>query len=276
MNFVTKVFELFRNFCFFLLDIVKSRKLLWELARSDFKKRYVGNYLGILWAFIQPLITILILWFVFQVGFKSVPVDNFPFILWLISGMIPWFFISESINSATGSIINQSFLVKKMVFRVSLLPIVQVISALIIHLFFVFLLLFIYIIYGKFPTIYWLQLPYYLLATIILVLSIGWFTSSVVIFFRDLVQIINVILQFGFWLTPIFWSTRMIPEKYNFLLKLNPFYYIIQGYRDSLIYNVWFWQRWKWTVFFWGIVGLIFIFGAMVFRRLRPHFGDVL
>jgi len=276
MNFVTKIFELFRNFCFFLLDIVKSRKLLWELARSDFKKRYVGNYLGILWAFIQPLITILILWFVFQVGFKSVPVDNFPFILWLISGMIPWFFISESINSATGSIINQSFLVKKMVFRVSLLPIVQVISALIIHLFFVFLLLFIYIIYGKFPTIYWLQLPYYLLATIILVLSIGWFTSSVVIFFRDLVQIINVILQFGFWLTPIFWSTRMIPEKYNFLLKLNPFYYIIQGYRDSLIYNVWFWQRWKWAVFFWGIVGLIFIFGAMVFRRLRPHFGDVL
>jgi len=276
MNFVTKIFELFRNFCFFLLDIVKSRKLLWELARNDFKKRYVGNYLGILWAFIQPVITILILWFVFQVGFKSVPVDNFPFILWLISGMIPWFFISESINSATGSIINQSFLVKKMVFRVSLLPIVQVISALIIHLFFVFLLLFIYIIYGKFPTIYWLQLPYYLLATIILVLSIGWFTSSVVIFFRDLVQIINVILQFGFWLTPIFWSTRMIPEKYNFLLKLNPFYYIIQGYRDSLIYNVWFWQRWKWAVFFWGMVGLIFIFGAMVFRRLRPHFGDVL
>jgi lipopolysaccharide transport system permease protein/teichoic acid transport system permease protein len=276
MNFVTKVFELFRNFCFFLLDIVKSRKLLWELARSDFKKRYVGNYLGILWAFIQPLITILILWFVFQVGFKSVPVDNFPFILWLISGMIPWFFISESINSATGSIINQSFLVKKMVFRVSLLPIVQVISALIIHLFFVFLLLFIYIIYGKFPTIYWLQLPYYLLATIILVLSIGWFTSSVVIFFRDLVQIINVILQFGFWLTPIFWSTRMIPERFHFLLKLNPFYYIIQGYRDSLIYNVWFWQRWKWAVFFWSLVGLIFIFGAMVFRRLRPHFGDVL
>lgn len=276
MNFVTKIFELFRNFCFFLLDIVKSRKLLWELARSDFKKRYVGNYLGILWAFIQPVITILILWFVFQVGFKSVPVDNFPFILWLISGMIPWFFISESINSTTGSIINQSFLVKKMVFRVSLLPIVQVISALIIHLFFVFLLLFIYIIYGKFPTIYWLQLPYYLLATIILVLSIGWFTSSVVIFFRDLAQIINVILQFGFWLTPIFWSTRMIPEKFHFLLKLNPFYYIIQGYRDSLIYNVWFWQRWKWAVFFWGMVGLIFIFGAMVFRRLRPHFGDVL
>jgi lipopolysaccharide transport system permease protein/teichoic acid transport system permease protein len=203
-------------------------------------------------------------------------VDNFPFILWLISGMIPWFFISESINSATGSIINQSFLVKKMVFRVSLLPIVQVISALIIHLFFVFLLLLIYIIYGKFPTIYWLQLPYYLLATIILVLSIGWFTSSVVIFFRDLAQIINVILQFGFWLTPIFWSTRMIPEKFHFLLKLNPFYYVIQGYRDSLIYNVWFWQRWKWAVFFWGIVGLIFIFGAMVFRRLRPHFGDVL
>jgi len=276
MNFVTKIFELFRNFCFFLLDIVKSRKLLWELARSDFKKRYVGNYLGILWAFIQPVITVLILWFVFQVGFKSVPVDNFPFILWLISGMIPWFFISESINSATGSIINQSFLVKKMVFRVSLLPIVQVISALIIHLFFVFLLLFIYIIYGKFPTIYWLQLPYYLLATIILVLSIGWFTSSVVIFFRDLAQIINVILQFGFWLTPIFWSTRMIPEKFHFLLKLNPFYYIIQGYRDSLIYNVWFWQRWKWAVFFWSLVGLIFIFGAKVFRRLRPHFGDVL
>ncbi len=271
-----KIFLLAKNFCFFLLDILKNRKLLWELAKSDFKKRYVGNYLGVLWAFIQPTVTILILWFVFQVGFKAIPVDNFPFVLWLISGMIPWFFISESINSATGSIINQSFLVKKMVFRVSLLPIVQVISALFIHLFFIVFMFLMYIIYGQMPTLYWLQLPYYLFGAVVMVLSIGWFTSSIVIFFKDLGQFINVILQFGFWLTPIFWSTKMIPERFHFLLKLNPAYYIIQGYRDSLIYKVWFWQRWKWALFFWCIVSIIFVLSAVVFRRLRPHFGDVL
>lgn len=260
----------------FLKDIIKSRKLLIGLAKNDFKSRYMGNYLGVLWAFVQPVTTIIIFWFVFEVGFKSMPVDNFPFILWLMAGMVPWFFFAESLQSATQSISSNSFLVKKVVFRVSLLPIIQIISAFVVHLFFVFFLLFMFLYYNYAPTLYWLQILYYILYTVILVLGISWLTSSIVIFFKDLGQIIAMAIQFGFWLTPIFWSINMLPIEYQEMIKYNPAYYITEGYRDSLIHNVWFWEKPMWTFYYWGIALLFFFVGAIVFKKLRPHFADVL
>ncbi|MBO4780727.1 MAG: ABC transporter permease, partial [Selenomonadaceae bacterium] len=138
-------------------DIIENRKFLWQMTKRDFKQRYLGSYLGILWAFIQPTITVMIFWFVFQVGFKSTPVNNFPFILWLVCGMFPWFFLSESISSATNSVIESSFLVKKIVFRVELLPIVKIISALVVHLFFLTVLMIMFAVYGYSASIYNLQ-----------------------------------------------------------------------------------------------------------------------
>ena len=265
-----------KTFYRFLRDIYKSKRLLIDLAKNDFKSRYMGNYLGILWGFIQPAVLILILWFVFQVGFKAMPVDDFPFILWLMAGMVPWFFFAESLQTSTNSVLTNSFLVKKVVFRVSLLPIIQIISAFAIHLFFIAVLLGMFLYYGYNPTVYWLQIPYYVLCTIILVLGISWITSSVVVFFRDMGNIIAMIVQFGFWLTPIFWSFKIVPEQYHDIIKLNPAYYIVEGYRDSLIYNTWFWEKPELTIQYWIITALFFFGGAVVFRKLRPHFADVL
>ena len=265
-----------KTFYRFLRDIFKSKRLLVDLAKNDFKSRYMGNYLGILWAFVQPTAMIAIFWFVFQVGFKSMPVDNFPFILWLIAGMVPWFFYIEAFQSATNSILQNSFLVKKVVFRVSLLPIIQIISAFTIHLFFVLFLFGMFLYYGFSPTIYWLQIIYYMFCTIILVLGLSWLTSSVIVFFRDLGQIISMIIQFGFWLTPIIWSMKILPLEYHDIIKYNPVYYIVEGYRDSLIYNTWFWERADLSIQYWIITLVFFFIGAVVFRKLRPHFADVL
>ena len=264
------------NFYRFMRDVVRNRRLLIDLIKNDFKSRYLNNYLWVLWAFIQPTITILIFWFVFQVGFKSAPVQDTPFVLWLIAGMIPWFFFAEALGSATNAILDNSFLVKKIVFRVSLLPIVKIASALIIHTFFIVFMLGMFLYYGYTPTLYWLQIGYYLFATIILLLGISWITSSVVIFFRDLGQLVSMMIQFGFWLTPIFWMLTMVPEKYQWLFKLNPAYYITQGYRDALINHVWLWDKPMETLQFWTITAIFFALGAIVFRKLRPHFADVL
>lgn len=260
----------------FLKDIYQNRRLLKDLVKNDFKSRYLNNYLGILWAFIQPTITVLIFWFVFQVGFKSAPVQDVPFFLWLIAGMIPWFFISEALLSATNAILDNSFLVKKIVFRVSLLPIVKITSALIVHLFFIGFMMLMYLLYGYIPSFYWLQIFYYLFCTVILLLGLSWITSSVVIFFRDLGQLVNMCIQFGFWLTPIFWSLTMVPEKYRWFFELNPAYYITQGYRDALINHIWFWEKPMEALAFWSMALASFTLGAVVFRKLRPHFADVL
>ena len=260
----------------FLKAIFQNKALLWSLTKNDFKQRYLGNFLGVAWAFIQPTATILIFWFVFQVGFKSQPVDNFPFILWLLAGMFPWFFFAEGLSSGTNSIIANSFLVKKVLFRISLLPIISLLSALAIHIFFIFFMFAMFIYYGYAPQWQWLQIIYYLFATTILLLGLSWITSSVVVFFKDMGQFVAIIIQFGFWLTPIFWAMNIVPEKYHWIIELNPMVYIIEGYRNSMIYNKWFWEDMNMTIYFWTLTLVIFVLGGLTFKKLRPHFADVL
>ncbi len=260
----------------FFKHLIANRKILLSLTKNDFKQRYLGSYLGLLWAFIQPTITILIFWFVFQVGFKSQPVENFPFILWLMAGMIPWFFFADALQNATNSVLSNSFLVKKVVFRVSILPVMKILSSLIVHIFFICFTYVMFILYGYTPELYWLQLFYYLFAMIALILGVSWITSALIVFLRDVGELISMVLQFGFWMTPIFWNLNMVPEKYQVFLKLNPLFYIIEGYRDSMIHHIWFWEHPSLTIYFWGVTGTLLVIGALTFRKLRPHFSDVL
>lgn len=259
----------------FIKAIFQNRRLLFDLTKNDLKQRYFGNLLGVAWAFIQPTATILIFWFVFQVGFKSQPVDNFPFILWLVAGMFPWFLLAEGLSNGTNSVLSNIFLVKKVVFRVSLLPIISLFSALVIHFFFILLMFLMFIIYGYSPSLYWIQLIYYIFATFILLLGLSWITSSIVVFFKDVGQFVAMIIQFGFWLTPIFWSIKIVPEKYHWIIELNPIVYIIEGYRNSIIYHKWFWEDWSMTIYFWIITCILFFIGTFTFKKLRPHFADV-
>ena len=260
----------------FLENIWHSRRLLWKLTKNDFRQKYLGNLLGFFWAFIQPTATIAVFWFVFQVGFKSKPVDDFPFILWLVSGMFPWFYFADGLSNGTTSVLSNSFLVKKIVFRVSLLPLIKLLSALVVHIFFIFFMFFMFLYYGYTPEIYWLQIIYYLFAVSVLLLGLSWITASVVVFFRDMGQLVAVAIQFGFWLTPIFWSMKMVPERYHWIIELNPLVYIIEGYRDSMIYHRWFWEDMDTTIYYWVVTTIIFIVGGLTFARLRPHFSDVL
>ena len=184
--------------------------------------------------------------------------------------------MQEAISSGSNSIVDKPYLVKKIVFKVSTLPVIKLITALFIHSFFLLILLIMLVAYGFYPKLIWIQTFYYLFATLVLVLGISWATSSIIVFVKDMSQIISILLQFGFWLTPIFWSDKIMPEKYLLYLKINPAYYIIQGYRDSVLYETWFWEKPYHTIYFWSISFLIFMFGAFLFKRLRPHFADVL
>ncbi len=265
-----------KHFIGFIRDLYQSRSMILQLAKNDFRSRYIGSYLGITWAFIQPLVTILVMWFVFQVGFKATPVDDIPFILWLSCGLIPWFFFVDSVNSSANSLFEYSYLVKKVVFRVSVLPIIKIVSAFFVHLFFIAFLVIMFQFYGYRPTVYYFQLIYYSLCMLLLVTGLSWITSSLVVFLKDTTQVIAVILQMGFWLTPILWPISMVPEKYHFLFKLNPMFYIVYGYRDSLILGVGFWHRYNQSAYFWIMTLAFFLIGAFLFRRLRPHFPDLL
>jgi ABC-type polysaccharide/polyol phosphate export permease len=266
-----------KEFYRFLQHIGENRTLLFQLTKNEFKKAYLGSYLGLLWAILQPLSFILVIWFVFEIGFRSGPVTgDTPFFLWLLTGMVPWFFFSNAVMAGTNAIIGSAYLVKKVAFRVSILPLVQIGSALIVHLMLIAILIIAFLLYGKYPTIYWLQLPYFIVCTVILTLGISWLTSALRVFIKDIGNLIGIILQLGFWGTPIFWSLDLVPQNYQYLIKLNPMFYIVDGYRDTFINNVWFWEQYKVTPYFLITTTVLFVVGAVVFKRLRPHFGDVL
>ncbi|WP_136526200.1 ABC transporter permease [Geomonas ferrireducens] len=266
-----------RQFLIFIKELFRNRHLIAELTKADFRQKYLGSYLGIFWAFVHPTIYILILWFVFQVGFKSKPIEDFPFILWMLTAITPWLFFSECLQNTTNCIIENSFLVKKMAFSIGVLPIIKILSALIIHIFFVLAIFVIFLIYGYTPSLYNLQVIYYIFATVVLILGLSWLTSSLILFLKDVGQLIMMLLQFGFWMTPIFWSAKNLPQKYLSIIKLNPMYYIIEGYRQSFIYKTFFWETdLPYTIYFWCFTLFFFFAGGVIFRRLRPHFADVL
>ena len=252
-------------------------KLVLRLSANDFRTRYAGSYLGIVWAFIQPVVTIFVYWFVFSI-FRSGAVRNVPFVLWLIAGLVPWFFFQDSLNSGTGALIEYSYLVKKVVFKISILPVVKLCSALYVHLFFIGVMVFLYLIMGCFPGLTILQIPYYTGAMFVMVLGVAYLTCSVVVFFRDLSQIINIILQVGVWMTPIMWDFTDIhlPPAVQTIFRMNPMFYIVQGYRDSMVDKIWFWERPWQTLYFWVLTGVLFWLGRRVFRKLRVHFADIL
>ena len=152
-------------------ELYKNRRLVFKLAKNDFKTKYAGSYLGIVWAFVQPIVTILVYWFVFSVGFRSGTGDlGVPFVLYLVAGIVPWLFFQDALIGGTNSLLEYNYLVKKVVFNISVLPVVKIISAMFVHGFFVLFTIILYMFYGRFPDLYYIQILYYSICTFLLVL----------------------------------------------------------------------------------------------------------
>ena len=251
-------------------ELYQNRKLVLSLAKNDFKTKYAGSYFGTVWAFVQPIVTICVYWFVFGLALRNGSDKGVP--------IVPWFFFQDALNGGTNALIEYNYLVKKVVFKISILPIVKIISALFVHVFFVVFALILCACYGYTPSLYTLQIIYYSICTFLLVLGLVYATSAIVIFFRDLTQIISIFLQVGVWLTPIMWDINMLSSHPWLikLFKLNPMYYVVTGYRDSMLGHVGIWNHASWTIYFWVVTILLFGLGSVIFKRLKPHFADVL
>ena len=158
----------------FLTSIYDKRSILYELAKRDFQQQYMGSYLGFVWIYLQPLLFVSVLYIVFTMGFKSGGgSDGVPFAVYLISGMIAWFYIAENLNAGTAIIRQHSFLLKKVDFRLSMLPIVKLLSSSIPQLFFIFIAICIAALNGIYPTFYTLQIIYYFIPWLCCFLVLG-------------------------------------------------------------------------------------------------------
>lgn len=264
-------------------ELMENRRLIFQLAKNDFKTRFAGSYLGIFWAFVQPIVTVVLYWFVFEKGLKAGGINTragitVPFVLWLIAGLVPWFFFQDSLNGGANALIEYNYLVKKVVFKISILPIIKIISAIFVHVFFIAFMIVMFVIMGFGVSLSYIQILYYSFCVFALTLGLSYLTSSIAVFFRDLTQVIGIVLQVGTWLTPIMWNFDGIglPSALRIVFQLNPMFYVVEGYRAALIEHTWFWQTPVLTCYFWGLVVVVFVAGTVIFRRLQVHFADVL
>jgi len=268
----------FKGLFNFILTIFKQRNIIYTLVVRDFSGRYLASYLGLPWAFIQPAVYIFVIWFAFTFGLRGGPTaSGGEFAPWLIVAMIPWLFISQTMIVSCAAIQEYAYLIKKTRFNVSLIPIIKIFSGMIVHFTLVICVVFILVFsFGIYPTIYWIQLIYYLFATAVLLSGVAWFVASVNVFVKDMAHIVNIIVTMLFWATPIIWPFTMLHGNYRYIALLNPFFYITEGYRYTFIEKVWFFEFIEMNVYFWSVTGIIFIVGALTFQRLKRNFGDVL
>ncbi|MGZ3452217.1 MAG: ABC transporter permease [Polyangiales bacterium] len=256
--------------------LTNRRSLLLELARNDFRARYTGSLLGATWAFVQPVLTILLYLFIYQVGFRSAPPAQVPFVLWLIVGIAPWFFFTDALIGSTQSLVEYSFLVKKVLFDVSLVPAIKLVSSAYIHMVVWLIVVAIVLATGRAPKLTWVFVPYYFVALYLLLSAVGRLFAAITPFFRDMTQMVNVGLQFFFWLTPVLWPLSNAPPRFVKFLELNPVYYVVDGLRGALLMGEPPWHRPYLTLYFWGVVAITTLAGRALFAQVRPHLSDVL
>lgn len=265
-----------KSFFYFIRLIFLQRDLILSMAKREVATQYIGSLLGFIWTFINPMVMIFVFWVVFSVGFRVKPTNNVPFVVWLTAGMAAWFVFAEIVNGSAGAVVSNARLIKKTIFPSQILPVIKIASCLITHSVFLLVLIGL-IIFQKMPfSFYFLQFIYYLICLSVLALGLGWIVSALNVFIRDVGQIVGVVIQVGFWATPIFWDIHMMPTKVQILFKLNPMFYIVQGYRESFIYFQPFWIHPRQTIYFWVVTLTIFAIGALIFQKLKPQFADVL
>jgi ABC-type polysaccharide/polyol phosphate export permease len=261
----------------FLRNLVERRTLLSQLVRRDFQQRFVGSIIGWIWGLVHPMVLLISWIYIFQVVLKqTLPegevTQNYP--LFIFSGMLPWMLFSETVQRSASSLLEHANLITKSMFPAEIVPVAVFLSNLASHALALALMLA--------ATLYWnhgigwatLLLPVYIFFIGLLTIGIGWIASSLHVFLRDTAQIVSVILTFWFWLTPIMVPARIIPERYRFLLRLNPMYYAVELYRQAFFTSRF--PEWRQLAAL-ALSGIaMFVAGGLFFRYVKRGFADVL
>ncbi|MDD4366487.1 MAG: ABC transporter permease [Eubacteriales bacterium] len=254
------------------------RHQIFKLAKADIIKTYSGAALGWSWAVIKPSVTIFVFWFAFSVGLRTRGPEGYSFFLWLISGMVAWFYISDMWNQGTGAMRKYSYLITKMKFPISTIPTFVSISKLVIHLGLLAITIVLFMLAGHMPDKYFMQLPFYML--LMFLMATGWalFASVMAAMSKDFWNLVKAFSTAIFWLSGIMWDpySPAIPYWVKNFLMFNPVTYIVCGYRDSFIYERWFFEQPLLLAIFLGEMIIMWMFAIWAYKKLKEDLPDVL
>lgn len=265
-----------------LLEIIKEhitwRKQILKLSKADLVKTYSGAALGWAWAIIKPTVMVLVLWFAFTVGLRANrDINGCPYILWILSGMVPWFYMSEMISQGTGAILRYRYLVTKMKFPVSTIPTFVGLSKLMVHFFIIGIMMVIFVILGYFPGKYILQLPIYIVLMAIFFSFWGLFSSLLSAMSKDFKNLVQAFVTPIFWLSGIMYDASKIDIGWvNKLMYFNPVNYFATGYRNTFIYETWIWEEKTKFICFMVMLLIMIAAATWAYRRTIKEIPDIL
>lgn len=262
---------------------IENFYLIRRLSLYELKSQNKDNYLGIAWEVINPAIQLMIYWFVFGTVRQRAPVEvggmEVPFFNWLFAAFFLWIFFYQATIEGSKSIYTRLRMLSKMNFPMSVIPNYIIFSKFYVHLFMVIGTIFIFQFLDFYINIYYLQFIYYMFAAFCLIFSISLITSTLSTIVRDVHMFLNSILRMLLYLSGILWPISMLedmPILVN-IMKLNPLVYLIEGYRSAFFGTGWhFIEQWEYTLYFWGLVVVLFIFGSTLHVKFRRHFIDYL
>jgi teichoic acid transport system permease protein len=260
----------------FAHDVLANARLIARMAGYELRNRYASTAIGALWALIQPVLMILVFWFVATRGLKVSFESETPFVLIMFAGFVPWLLFADALSGATNSITNYSYLVRKLAFPIHILPVVPICASVLVHIVLFLVLLLLLAWYGVYPGVASIMVLYYLAAALLLSLGLGWLLAAANVFSRDVGHALNTGLNVLFWVTPILWPAAHIGGWAKVVLQMNPMYFVVEGYRSALLPERNAFEFGALHLYFWTLTLLVLVVGAAVFRRFESDFADVL
>lgn len=262
----------------FFKTLWKNKGLTWQLGKNDFRNRFANTSLGSIWGFLQPFVFMMMYVVVFQYIFKQSGPDGAPYVVWFMPGMAMWMAINDGILGASNSIRGYSYLVKKVVFPVDIIPVISITANAFVALFLMVIATVVCLIFGFIPNI--LQLLYFIISLYAFLISITRITSAVATLVPDFSNLLGIMMQIGMWLTPVVWDLSMIAEHHTIsrIMKCLPFTYLVTGFRDCFMGSnkIITGGHGFYTAFFWALTIALFVWGNYVFKHGKKDFADVL
>lgn len=215
-------------------EIINYKEFLKSNVKKDVRGKYKGSFLGVLWSFINPLLSVLVYAIVFHYIMRF-NIDHY--LIYLIAGIIPWTFFTTSINMGMNSILFNADIIKKVYFPRIILPISSVTSGLVNFSISCIIIIIFALFSGVGISFCLLFLPIIVFIQYVFTLGIVFILSAIEIYVRDVEHIVNFFISMLFYVTPILYTPEYVPNNFKFILKLNPLSYIINAYHSIFYYK---------------------------------------
>ena len=256
------------------MDLWRYRELFYILAWRDIAVQYKQTIMGVLWAVIRPLLTMIIFVIVFG-KIAKLPSEGVPYPIFVFAAMLPWTFFATAFASAGNSLVGNANLISKVYFPRLIIPAASIIVALVDFMISFSILIILMFWYSYFPTWHILTLPLFLMLGFFAAFGSGLFIASLNVKYRDFKFLIPFVVQLGLYISPVAFSTTLVPEKYQLLYYLNPIVAVIDGFRWAITGGQTAFNMTELIVSI-TVVTLLCVFGAIYFRKTEKTFADVI